>query len=577
MKTSMLKLSIAASVAIGGSVVMAQEFGEGSSAAETATPPISPETVAVPQTFEQKPDGAMAADQQMTEEAPAEAPKSATELITMYIEDKGYQVGTYDEEKDRIVVQETIKFDIANPEVSSDYLNLRTEKMSELLLNAKAQIISVIYSQMSAERVLDIPGNPIAKQLQRENEKVEKQLKASRKQLERLGANLDEAIANKDGMTTSEWMASISAWFVNSDKENVAAKYDADKKELYANAKADFERAKEEYDAMLEKAEEIKGLVSKELSSTMGLVSSLQIHGCTVLQQADSVVEKNGKHQYETCILYSWSGERMMASQCVLAAKELKLKPGKNSVQKWLANKRNSGALSDWIGPRSYIDKDGKLWFLGIVPAPCSDNAELEERNLKIARLEARAEVGYSLYADAATQQDAEKCMQGKDITGRGVADQYKVYKDYSEITQERFKNLNLYGCGKLGEYKVKDATGQDIYVVVYGINASTAKAMRDIRDKMHAVGLEINAQQEYERGRVQRMDQQMKASRNNPAARAAGARNADHMVREAAAKKRTASQNPASSMKVTPVPAESTKTKGRLQSGIRFVADEDE
>ena len=581
MKTLMFKVAVAASVAIVGSAVMAQEFGEGKAAAEAAaadaTPPVSPEATAVPQTFEQNPDGAMAADQKMTEEVPAEAPKSATEQITMYVEEKGYQTGTYDEEKDRIVVQETIRFDIQNPEVSSEYLNLRTEKMSELLLNAKAQIISTIYSSMSAERVLTIPGNPIANQVAKENEKVEKQLKASRKQLERLGANLDEATANKNGMTTAEWMASISAWFMNSDKENVAAKYDADKKELYANAKADFERAKEEYEGMLEKAETIKGRIAKEFSSKISLLSSLQIHGCTVLQQADSVSEKNGKYQYETCILYAWSGERMLASQCVLAAKELKLKPGKNTIQKWLANKRNSGALSDWVGPRSYIDKNGDLWFMGIVPAPCSDSAEREEENLKIARLEARAEVGYSLYADVATRQDVEKLMRGKDTKGLGVADQSKVYKAYSERTEERFRDLNLYGCGKLGEYKVKDATGQDIYVVVYGVNASSAKAMRDIRDKMHVIGLEINAQQEFERGRVRRMDRQMKASRDNPAARAAGARNADETVREAAAKRRASAPKPAAAMKVTPAPAESTKTTGRLQTGTRFVADEDE
>lgn len=167
--------------------------------------------------------------------------------------------------------------------------------------------------------------------------------------------------------------------------------------------------------------------------------------------------------------------------------------------------------------------------------------------------------------------------MQGKDTKGLGVADQTKVYKAYSELTEERFKDLNLYGCGKIGEYKVKDATGQDIYVIVFGINASSAKALRDIRNKMHVVGLEINAQQEFERGRSRRMDQQMKASRDNPAVRAAGARDVDEMVREAAAKKRAAAQKPAAAMKVAPASAESTKTKGRLQPGTRFVADEDE
>lgn len=585
MKVSMFKFAVAASVAIGTGTIGAQEFGDGKSATEASASVVEVTASTIQQGeaagsdgFEQKLDGAIAADQMVAEEPVPEVPKSATEQISMYVEDKEYQIGTYDEAKDRIVVQESIKFDIPNPEVSSDYLNLRTEKMSELLLNAKAEIIRTMYSSVSAERILEIPGNPIAKQVAEERGNIEKRIEESRRQLEKLGVDLDEAATNKKSMTMSELMASISAWFVKSDKENVAAKYDADKKELYAHAKMDFERAKEEYEGMLEKAETAKGRITKQLTSTMVLVSSLQIHGCTVLQQADSVSNKNGKYQYEICILYSWSGERMAASQCVLAAKPLKLKPGKNTVQKWLAQKRTSGALADWIGPRSYIDKNGDLWFMGIALAPCDDNADQEEQNLKIARLEARAEVGYSIYADATTYQDVNKLMQGKDRKNLGVADQYSIYKAYYERSMERFNNLNLYGLGKLGEYRVKDATGQDVCTVIYGINASTAKSMRNIRDKMHVVGLEVNSLQEFERGRNQRMDQQTKASRNNAAARSAGARDADTMSRDAAAKKRAVSARKAGSgMKGTSAPAEPTQTKGRLQTGTRFVADEDD
>ena len=577
MSTKTIRLALAALVAVGVNGANAQEFGEGVKESPSDLVPVVETAAEEAGIFEEKSDGAIVADQKALEEEVPDVPKSASEQISMYAEEKGYMLGTYDEAKDRIVVQEKISFDIDNPEVSSDYLDLRKEKMSELLLSAKALIISTIYSSMSAERILDIPDNPIAKQVAKQNEKVEKQIKASRKQLDRLGANLDEAAANKEGMTTAEWMASISAWFMSADKENVAAKYDADKKELYANAKAEFEKAKDEYESMLEKAEKIKGEVRKELNTKIGLLSSMQIHGCTVLQQADSVTEKNGKYKYETCILYSWSGERMSAAQHVLAATELKLKPGNNTIQKWLGNKRRSGALSDWIGPRSYVDSNGDMWFLGIAPAPCSDNSDQEEQNLKTARMEARAEVGFALYADAFTKQDVQKLMQGKDTKGLGVADDYKVFKSYGEHSGERFENLQLFGLGKLGEYKVKDATGQDIYVVIYGMNASSAKAMKAIKDKMHILGLEINTHQEFERERQNRMNEQIMSSRNNAAARVAGARQVDGMVQEAAAKKCAAAAEKATGMIVTPAPSETTQTKGRLQSGTRFVADEDD
>lgn len=566
MKSQLLRYSLASLLTVCTGTMLAQEFGNGADSAEAA-----------PQGFEQAPDGAMTADQVALDEDVKPKPLSAANELNAYAVEKGYKIG-WDEEKERILVIESMSFDIKNPEVSSDYIALRKENISALLLRAKASIIKTIYSEMDAERVLRIPGNPIADQIKEENEQFEKQLKASEKQLARLGANLAEAKADKESMSSAELMATISTWFTEAERDNIAAKYDADKKELYANAKADFERAKDEHEALLEKAEQLKGKVNRELNTTMSLNSSMQIHGCTVLQQAEQITEQNGRYKCEIAIIYSWSNERMIASKSVLSGEPLSLKPGKLSITQWLQKKYSNNSLAEWVGPRSYIDSKGNLWFLGIMPAACSTRSSIEDKNIQSAELEARAEVRFAIYADAFTKQDLEKVLQTKDVmTTEGLADESKAYTAYSEMTGERFKKIGVSGEQKLGTFKMKDSTGQDINVVVCGVNASSAKAMKDIQKQMHVMGLEINKTLEFERGRQQRMREQTEASRDNPSARAAGARQADADVMKKAEEKKQEAAQKKSTLKVTPAAPAPAKANGKLQTGTRFAADDDD
>ncbi len=563
----MNKLMITTVAAVAAVAVNAQELGseapaEGSPAA-AAVQELPPEAGA----------GAAVAEMQQVlaeEIAPAQ---TAKEAIEDYFNSKdGWNKG-YDEEADRIIVSDFIEFDIKNPKVSADFIDLRKEKMSELMLKAKAKIIETIMSKMSGSRILDVPGNPIAKQLEKEQSEMNKALAAAREDLAKLDANLADALARRDDVTPGELVAVISSWFTSAEKENIAAKYDADKKERYDNAKADFEAAAAKYKELAEKAEVLKGTISKEMKTSLSRVSAMPIYGCTVLQQAESISEKNGRYKYQIAILYSWSGEMMKASGEILKGQSVKFTPGKKSIKEWISGKAKKGALAQWIGPRQYIDNNGNMWFIGISCAAVDDDADTSEANREAAELEAAAEVMFALYSDATSSKTLNKLMRTK--IGANGEKETQIYKDYSKSQGEAFKDIQISGNAELWSGTVRhEPSGLDMHVVVYGVNSGSVKALKDIQARSVALGIEVNTYQEMERGRQEQLRKTFEASKNNPAARAAGAAAASADLKAKAAARRSA--KPVNTFKES-AGQSASQTKGNLRKGTQMITDDDE
>lgn len=563
----MNKLMITTVAAVAAVAVNAQELGseapaEGSPAA-AAVQELPPEAGA----------GAAVAEMQQVlaeEIAPAQ---TAKEAIEDYFNSKdGWNKG-YDEEADRIIVSDFIEFDIKNPKVSADFIDLRKEKMSELMLKAKAKIIETIMSKMSGSRILDVPGNPIAKQLEKEQSEMNKALAAAREDLAKLDANLADALARRDDVTPGELVAVISSWFTSAEKENIAAKYDADKKERYDNAKADFEAAAAKYKELAEKAEALKGTISKEMKTSLSRVSAMPIYGCTVLQQAESISEKNGRYKYQIAILYSWSGEMMKASGEILKGQSVKFTPGKKSIKEWISGKARKGALAQWIGPRQYIDNNGNMWFIGISCAAVDDDADTSEANREAAELEAAAEVMFALYSDATSSKTLNKLMRTK--IGANGEKETQIYKDYSKSQGEAFKDIQISGNAELWSGTVRhEPSGLDMHVVVYGVNSGSVKALKDIQARAVALGIEVNTYQEMERGRQEQLRRTFEASKNNPAARAAGAAAASADLKAKAAARGSA--KPVNTFKES-AGQSSSQTKGNLRKGTQMITDDDE
>ena len=563
----MKKLMITTMAAVAAVAVNAQELGSEAPAEGT------PAAAAVQELPPEAGTGAAVAEMQQVlaeEIAPAQ---TAKEAIEDYFNSKdGWNKG-YDEEADRIIVSDFIEFDIKNPKVSDEFIDLRKEKMSELMLKAKAKIIETIMSKMSGSRILDVPGNPIAKQLEKEQSEMNKALAAAREDLAKLDANLADALARRDDVSASELVAVISSWFTAAEKENIAAKYDADKKERYDNAKADFEAAAAKYKELAEKAEALKGTISKEMKTSLSRVSAMPIYGCTVLQQAESISEKNGRYKYQIAILYSWSGEMMKASGEILKGESVKFTPGKKSMKEWISGKAKKGALAQWIGPRQYIDNNGNMWFIGISCAAVDDDADTSEANREAAELEAAAEVMFALYSDASSSKTLNKLMRTK--VGANGEKETQIYKDFSKSQGEFFKDIQISGNAELWSGTVRhEPSGLDMHVVVYGVNSGSVKALKDIQARSVALGIEVNTYQEMERGRQEQLRRTFEASKNNPAARAAGAATASADLKAKAAARRAA--KPVNTFKES-TGKSATQTSGNLRKGTQMITDDDE
>ena len=570
----MKKLMITTAVACAAFAVMAQD-------AEPAAPAdASPETAEAVKALP-PPTGQGAGVEQMQQALAEEiAPaQTAKEAIQDYFNSKDEWRNGYDEENDRIIVFDDIEFNIKNPKVSTDFIDLRKEKLSELMLNAKAKIIELIMSKMSGSRILNIPGNPIAKQLEKENKEVNAQLQEAKDNLARLDKSLAEALANRDGVTASELVAVVSSWFTKAEKDNLAAKYDADKKELYANVKKSFEEAEKAYKELAKRAEEIKGTVAREMKTSLSRVAAMPIFGCTVLQQAESISEKNGAYKYQIAIIYSWSGEMQKAAGEILKGESIKFKPGKKSIKQWIAGKVKNGALSQWCGPRQYIDDKGNMWFIGISCAPVLDDADDNKDAREAAGLEAASEVMFALFSDVQSSKTLNKLMQTKRMEDGSKST--KIYKDYSASQSESFKDIMIAGNGELYNGTVRHAaSGLDLQVVVYGVNSGSAKSLKDIQTRATALGVEVNTYQEMERGRQRQLNAVYNTSKTNAQAQRQGAENANNAIKAEAAKARARraarQQNPNAGFQK--VQGQKTQSTGQLKGpGVSIIQDDDD
>lgn len=563
MKT--MKFALAATAALGAGAVMAQEFGKA-----------SPEAVAA-EVVVQQPNGAIAQDQAQkdAETSAAQFSDKPEDVLAEYMRTKKIQ--PYDKKTGRIVVQSTVTFGVRNPEVSTDFIEERNARSMELLLNAKGEIVKSICSSMSAERLLELPANPIRKQLAKEEEEIRRHVEYVKKQLDEAGVAFDDAKLDTKSLSAPELMAAVADVY----KGDYAAKLDAGKKAKLEAARNDYNSLKAEYDALLKKAEMVQGQfkdsVRKSTRSSISLSADMQIHGCSILEQCEGAFIQNGKWMYQISALYSWSDESQKAASAILDAKPVKFaKHGKKTITEWVDNLAKNKALTYWTGPRTYIDKNGDMWYLGIYATPVYEDAITDEKAQKAAALRARAEVGYALYAQLTTTNALEETQIDFDVDGATIT---KKLSDYNEKTMEKFSDLTLFGLGKIGPtYNLKHDSGHDIHVVVYGINASNAQSMKSIQDAAHKLGIKINTAQQVEWGRQEQMRRLTEMSRDNDAARGVGAQQALGEAADALLPKKEAPKprvTPPVPPKVVP-PAPEPQRKG-LRPGVKFIQSTDD
>lgn len=458
--------------------------------------------------------------------------QKAGNVLRQLARKKGFKVGGWDDKKNRIMVitQTGEIIDAYDP----DFLQKREALAIEASLLAKARIIESFTTTASAENILSVPGNPIAKQLDAE----QKQIKAMEAQAKKLYLEAkretsvllsayDHAQADElRGVTYGDRLNSLlEATIKKLDKTFDSQQIADDKKQRLSDVKLRLDRAKKIQDDkknLLDevqiKISELQGQVKKETKSKMETTSSMPLFGATTLMQVESYDDLRG--QYNIASLVVWSPKLEQEARGILFSSG-KGKPRKNklSIDEWL-DKQN---LSSMVGARRYLANDGSTNFMGISaveydPDDSGSYSMLEEE----AILWAKQAAVLSLKSSVESVKSAERLK--RDIRGADGKMESKILKDFSANIQESVKNLTIRGLETLRiEETVHEPTGKNIIVAVANVNSALAVKASDIMKDIYATLKEVNANQSFIKGEEAGMKAEANKTLNNKAIYDAG------------------------------------------------------
>ena len=508
--------------------------------------------------------------------------EKAGPLLRKLARKKGFKTGRWDNQKNRIMIVkqagETIE------PYDPDFLVKREALAIEASLLAKAAIIESFTTTASAENILSVPGNPIAKQLEAE----QKQLKAMQAEAEKLVmlaqqettalvAAYDEARAEElSGVTVGDRLnALLEATVKKLDESFDSQQISEEKKERLSDIKLRLEKARkiEDEKQKLEqevenKIAELQGQIKKESRSSIETTSSMPLFGATTLMQVESYDDL--RNQYNVASLVIWSPKLEQEARGILMAGG-KGVPRKNklSIDEWL-DKQN---LSSMVGARRYLADDGSTNFMGISaveydPDDSGSYSMLEEE----AILWAKQAAILSLKASVESVKAAERLK--RDVRGADGNIESKILKSFSANIKESVKDLTIRGLEVLRiEETIHQPTGKNIIVAVANVNSALAIKSKEIMKDLYATLKEVNANQSYVKGEEAGMKAEAAKTLNSATHYRAGEAAGESAVAseyDARASERTAMGNnqPSSNKKASTAQNTPSESGGESESG---------
>lgn len=450
---------------------------------------------------------------QESEPAPAsEDSPTAADILQKQMEAKGWSEG-WDEGKGRIIVVASADFNIKDPKNEPDKLFLlREAAVKRAVLQAKANVIEMINSQMSASEKFDMPGTDINKQLGAESEKVQQAMADQQALLASLLDKTNKAEADMlRGTTFGQRLDdAMSAAIKKLDAEYDAGKHDAAAKSRYEALKKQYEAASQEFAALKEKAEKLQANLQSRQESAVASMAKMPLYGTAVVMQTESWDDDSG--MYQVAVMLTWSKALERSARAIVTGENFKCKPGKSTVQAWLA-KQN---MATFLGPRQFVDDKGNRWFLAATARPISNKMPSVKRNKMkgLAEMFAKQMAAFCVYGDVESFKQAQQIVEER---GDGETEsEYMTAESMAQKLSASFKNKTIRGLQKLKSAEVKHPiTGDKIFVAVYGLNSSAAAAALEAERINYATKVMDNRHQTVERGRRLANEAAVKASEN--------------------------------------------------------------
>lgn len=416
---------------------------------------------------------------------PTEGVNSAEEVVKANLAKLGVAIG-YDRKRQAVISIGTAELLIKDPANEKSFMLYRLRKANEAYLSAKANVIRAIYSELTAvDRVEmtsqfgDLEKAQMLEKPTADYDKRRRELDEKRAELVRKLGQLDQSEAAMfEGVTVGDrFNAVLEGLAKKLDTKFSAEKIAADKRELRDSLKAECAALRAECEALEQEAKEIIPPVPIGThESNVKLLSRMPLLGSSVLTQAESWNEIDGKYQVSMAIIWS---PKMQESAVALLTNEAvpSMKKGRFTPQEWAARQN----FATMLGPRRFTDSEGNNIFVGIAAVDLTGQISHQRGKKSWADLQARKFVAFSLTGDLESFEEA--------------AGSYKEFGDENQAAMEKYSqritakcDTVLQGCTQLSVQTVKHPiTGRDTYVSAYYVDPALAKDAGELLKKAYA------------------------------------------------------------------------------------------
>ncbi len=499
----------------------------------------------------------------------------------------------WDADKNRIVIIGNAGANIESDDDS--FIDIRNSLYVEAELQAKATIISTFVTTASAENIVSIPGNPIAAQVELEQKQLKDLLKrekkaasAARKEAAEILQSVDKARAEElEGVSFGDRLNRLLDAAIKKIDESYAEGGLADEKQKrveelktrWQEAQGLAQQASAKEDAIEAKIKELQGSVIKETRSVMEEIAEMPLFGAITLQQFESYDDV--KELFQLSIVMAWSPKLEQEARSMLLTQGSNRKPRPNKMS--LQERIRTWDLSTMVGTRRYLAADGTTNFMGISAVAFDpDDAGMYSFAEMEAELWAKQLAILSMTGDMESHKRAEQLK--RQTRAEGGKTKEEVLKDFSAEMRNSVQGAQIRGLEISATRDViHPASGQDIVVAVATVNSDIAAKAGDLMADTFATLKEFNEDQSFKAGQVEGMVSAAEASKNDPAARAAGfsdgsgAVNQEFIGRNAAANRNSAggSQRSAAGSRAPAPAGRSAQTQSGTWGGDDEVDDD--
>lgn len=424
-------------------------------------------------------------------------------------------------------------------------MRLRESKYMEAVLNARAEIIRFVRTDLSVDNRVTLPDTGL-------ETKLDKEVKALQTELEKAKAQYQDALREVDQVKADSWGGVDIGEFFRDGVAGILNKMGAniDVQGLQAKQAKRLEDAKQkmlslqgQIDSIKQQIEQAKTSLSQENTSKVATFASMPLVGSAVVYQAESIVDG----QYQMSVVVQWSPKQERYMTAVFAQQPVQpVRGGTMSIQDFIRQ-------TDWssaVGNRLFPDKNGRLHVLGISAWPLTGQSSAARRTAEgMSRSNALAQIGLALKSHVVAKSQADQKVQSMND------DRTDDIHSFAEDLSESLKNFQIQGATRrFGRVVTHPLTGQKIFVSVYSYSLDNVKTATEMEKSNYLAEIEMQAVNQQSQGRKSAMDQAVQQQQSSTTSYTAGQAQGAEMMRQTPVA--PSQQSGSSSQETTPADA---------------------